>query len=237
MNRLIVLLMVSLIAFPSAFGADEKPTPARESLQPFQLLIGKWNAAGIPEGTPDERQKGHWSETLDWNWQFKGQDAWIAVAFEKGKFFKKGELRPLPTKNTFQLKVTTTDDKTLHFEGVYKDKYLSVERVDDKTKETQKLLFALLHGNRITYSYEVKPAEKTFYTRVYRVGATKDGEPFASIGASEKECVVSGGVGTSTVTYKGKTFYVCCTGCRDAFYDTPEKYIAEFEAKRAAKNK
>ena len=32
------------------------------------------------------------------------------------------------------------------------------------------------------------------------------------------------------VAYQGKTYYVCCSGCRDAFRDDPEKYIKEFEA-------
>ena len=35
--------------------------------------------------------------------------------------------------------------------------------------------------------------------------------------------------------YKGKTYYVCCGGCRDAFKDDPETYIKEFEAKQPKK--
>jgi YHS domain-containing protein len=37
------------------------------------------------------------------------------------------------------------------------------------------------------------------------------------------------------VTYKGKTYYVCCTGCRDAFKENPEKYIKEFEESKKKK--
>ena len=47
---------------------------------------------------------------------------------------------------------------------------------------------------------------------------------------------VSGGIGTIPVTYMGKTYYVCCTGCRDAFRDEPEKYIKEFEARKKKKD-
>ena len=55
-----------------------------------------------------------------------------------------------------------------------------------------------------------------------------------SLGATEKkqECVVSGGVGTMTVSYKGETFYVCCSGCRDEFNANPEKYVKEWKAKK-----
>src|SRR5439155_27072915 len=71
------------------------------------------------------------------------------------------------------------------------------------------------------------------YTTLFRsqVASTKIGE---SLGATEKkqECVVSGGVGTMAVSYKGETFYVCCSGCRDEFNANPEKYIKEFKAKK-----
>jgi len=31
------------------------------------------------------------------------------------------------------------------------------------------------------------------------------------------------------------TYYVCCSGCRDAFNENPEKYIKEFNAKKGQK--
>ena len=42
----------------------------------------------------------------------------------------------------------------------------------------------------------------------------------------EQACIITGGLGTSTVTYKGKTYWVCCSGCRAAFEEDPEKWIA-----------
>jgi len=42
-------------------------------------------------------------------------------------------------------------------------------------------------------------------------------------------CVVSYGTPESQVTYKGKTYYVCCSSCRKEFLATPEKYIKEYE--------
>jgi YHS domain-containing protein len=221
----------------SISGADtQKASTSKEALQPFNLLIGSWKGSGIPEGTPDERQKGHWTEKVTWGWQFKGDDAWISVTFEDGKHFSKGELRHIADKNLFELKLTTTDKKAVTFQGSLKEKQLALERVDEPTKETQRIVFSLLHHNRFLYRLEVKPADKTFFTKLYQVGATKEGVPFAEVGHPERECVVSGGEGTIAVSYNGKTYYVCCTGCRDAFKETPEKFVKEFEEKRKKKN-
>ena len=110
----------------------------------------------------------------------------------------------------------------------------SFTREDDQKKETQRLVISLLHSNRYLYRYEVKPRGKTLFARRYQVGCTKEGVDFAG-GDGKPECVVSGGLGKITVSYKGQTYYVCCSGCADAFKEEPEKYIKEYEAKK--KNK
>ena len=39
-----------------------------------------------------------------------------------------------------------------------------------------------------------------------------------------------------TISYKkAKTYYVCCGGCRDAFNDNPEKFIKEYNERKAKK--
>jgi YHS domain-containing protein len=108
-----------------------------------------------------------------------------------------------------------------------------VERVDEKTAETHRLVMSLLHNNRFVYRYEVKPKDRPLFVRKYQVGVTKEGEPFAGAGDAQPECIVSGGKGTIKVVHKDKTYYVCCSGCRSAFRDDPEKYIKEYEDKKA----
>ena len=69
------------------------------------------------------------------------------------------------------------------------------------------------------------------FAKEFKVEATRDG---VSLGGKESKniCVVSGGKGTMQVSYKGETFYVCCSGCADAFKENPEKYVKEFKAKK-----
>jgi hypothetical protein len=223
---------------PPAAGSEisAKPT-AKEALQGFKDLIGPWRATGAPEGTQREKQKGFWQESHQWEWRFKGDDVYLLLAIEKGKYFTQAELRYLPEKDQFQLTARTPNQETLTFVGAAKEHTLNLERADDKTKETQRLVLSLIHDNRFLYRYEVKPADKTLFKRIYEVGAVKQDVPFADGGSTGPECVVSGGLGTIKVSYKGQTYYVCCSGCRDAFKDNPEKYIKEYEEKKKAKTK
>jgi hypothetical protein len=229
------LLCCVVLAFSTAVFAAETPaSPAKEALKPFNDLVGSWGGTGEPEGTRAEKLKGFWTETIGWEWQFKGDDVSMKIAFDKGKYFKSGDLHYLADKKLFRLNVTTPEQKSLVFEGSFENKRLTLDRVDPETKDTQRLVFTLLHPNRHLYRYEVKKAESPSFVKQYQVGATKKGVPFAT-GDGYPECIVSGGRGTMPVMHKGKTYYVCCTGCRDEFKENPEKYIKEYEAKKGQK--
>src|SRR5439155_22791050 len=121
--------------------------------------------------------------------------------FDKGKYFARGELRYLPDKDRYQLKVQTVKKDELVFEGALKDKKLTLERADEKKNEKQQLVFSFLHSNRFLYQYEVKGADQPLFVRKYQVGVTKEGEAFAEGGDTGPECVVSGGRGTIKVTH------------------------------------
>ncbi|HEY1859002.1 MAG TPA: hypothetical protein VGG61_01530 [Gemmataceae bacterium] len=224
---------VVAIAFALPMRAADKPTEnaAKEALKELNDYIGEWKGNGAPEKAKPTAKES-WTETVNWSWRFKGDDAWITLDIKDGKFLKTGELRYLPEKKRYQLKAVDKSDNKLVFEGDLKDGYLTLDREDEKTKETQRLTMNLAaEGVRFIYRYSHKPEGKTLFVKDYQVACTKEGE---SLGASAKknECVVSGGLGTIAVSFKGETFYVCCTGCRDAFNENPEKYVAEFKAKK-----
>jgi hypothetical protein len=217
--------------------ALSKPSSPKDALQPFNVLVGSWKGTGAPEGTKEERAAGAWTETISWVWQFKDKDAWLVVEFDKSKHFTTGELRYAPDKDKkdveprFTLKLTAPDKSTATYAGTLKDKVLTLDRTDGPADEQQRLVFSLLHHNRHLYRFETRPAGTTVaFTRKYQVGATKEGVPFADV-PKGPECIVSGGLGTIKVSYQGKDYWVCCSGCRDEFKDSPEKYIKEAAAR------
>jgi YHS domain-containing protein len=229
-----VLIAVALVALSPLTAADKPGPTAKEALQVFNDLIGSWKGTGQPQGTREERDKGFWQETIAWQWQFKDKDVWLRGDLDKGKHYTRFEIRYLPEKDAYELKAITPAKETHTFTGKFEEKRLTVDRADDKNKRTERLVFSLLHFNRHLYRFEVRPEGHTTFARVYQVGATKLGVAFAS---EDKgiECIVSGGKGTIPVSYKGKTYYVCCTGCRDAFNEEPEKYIKEYEEAKKKK--
>lgn len=232
MNLIAIPLLVAIM-LPAA---DPAPASAREALKPFNLFVGKWKGTGIPDAPGGAKTKEFWTETVEWTWQFKGDDAWLTANFDKSTAFKSGELRYDAKSKQFAFSTVSAKDKKATFRGELtagkgKEQILSLERTDDEAKAKERLIFSLLHHNRYLYRLETKPDGTASFARQYQVGVTKEGESFADV-PKGPECVVSGGTGTMRVTHGGKTYYVCCSGCRDAFKDEPEKYIQEFEAKQ-----
>lgn len=235
-----IFAVIALLGYVAAIDADQespKKTP-REALQTFSDIIGDWKCTGTPVGSKDDVQKGFWTERMSWEWQFKDKDVWLKGAFEKGKNFTHGEIRYVPDKDHFTLTLTLLNKEKVTYVGSVeirdKTKIITFER--DGNKETQRLVFTLLHSNRFLYRYEAKPDGRPLFAKKWSVGATKEGESFA-VGDGKPECIVSGGAGTSPVSYMGKTYYVCCSGCRDEFNANAAKYVKEYEAKLKAKKK
>jgi YHS domain-containing protein len=233
--QICILLGLAGIGLP---GADEpgKRAPV-DALRPFNDLIGSWRGAGTPEGTRAEQQRGFWLESISWTWNFKDKDAALKAAITKGKHFTSAELRFLPDKDRYRLTLTTPAKQELQFVGSLKDNVLTVERNDETKKETQRIVLSMFHGTRFIYRFEVKPEGRASFAKLYSVGCTKEGVAFAGPGDNSPECVVSGGLGKIKVTYKGETYYVCCTGCQEAFKDDPEKYLKEYAARKAKEAK
>lgn len=213
---------------------DDKSSP-KDALKGFQELIGSWRATGEPAtGSSAEKSKGFWKETISWSWKFKGNDAWLTFTIDKGKHFTSGELRSQGD-DKFQLIMTGPDGKKQTFEGklASNGRKLVAERTDTDRTDDAKLTISLVGEIRFQYSLETRPRDRKLYTKLFQVGATREGESLAgSAKSNAPECVVSGGLGTMKVMHKGETFYVCCSGCLEAFKDDPEKYIKEFKAKK-----
>jgi hypothetical protein len=230
-----VLILATVVQVHLFAGSQGQLTP-RQALQPFNDLIGSWRGTATPAGTKQEQQDNFWTETITWEWQFKDKDAWLSVAFDKSKHFTSGTLRYVPDKDRYTLTLITLGKEEKAFTGKLDDKKLTLEGAADGKGDVDRIVITMLHDNRHIYALDRKKAERTSFSNVFKVGATREGVAFAA-GDGKPECIVSGGLGTRPVTYMGQTYYVCCSGCATEFNADPARYVKEFEAKKANKAK
>jgi len=213
-------------------AADTDVEARRTGLQALNDFIGVWKGTGGPDKPKLDPKDPIWKETINWCWGFKGDDAWLTFTIRDGKYVSAGEVRYMPAKDRYTLKLTDAKQQVLNFHRRLERSYLTFERVDPASGETQQIVMnSAADGIRFVYRYATRPRGRTVFTKVYQVAASKEGESLGTTG-KKNECIVTGGLGTIAVTYMGETFYVCCTGCRDAFNEEPAKFVKAYKEKK-----
>lgn len=231
MLRRITGLVVVLAAASGLAGAADPPklspqeaAKAKKALQEVQDFMGIWNLEGTQKvGARTEA----WKEQVDWAWKFKTAVPTVRVTFAegKGKYFTTGELTYAVAKKKYVLALNKPDKSALTLEGQLRLGALRLEGKDAKTGDVYRVTMnTLADGIRFALKVEKQDGGKGPFADAFAMTGNKEGE---SLGAAAKkpECIVTGGAATIAVSYQGKTYYVCCSGCRDAFNENPEKFI------------
>jgi YHS domain-containing protein len=200
----------------------------QEALAPLNSLIGGWRGAGqVRRGSI----RGAWRETGTFVWKFGGGKVGIEYRVKDGKHIGTGLVSWDAAKKQFTMDAVFADGSKRAYRGKLEKKVLTLESTPNDSGEISRVTLRQLNEKRILVLYEKRRATSSFYSRVGEVGYTREGTRLASSGSSGPECIVTGGAGTIKVSHEGKTYYVCCTGCRDAFNDDPVGILADYRAK------
>ena len=212
----------------------------KKALKPIQVVLGPWHAI-------IDKSKDY--EDLQWVWDWKTDRAQPALAMatkEDGAYFKTMRLTFLVEEEKFQMTVADKEGKQRVLQGTFTAE--PTDRPGDDKKQTPQRTFKLLltetgdakdrwqivmnqqDNNR--YLLELARLRGKTFVRFDTIGSQREGTSFALDDSDfkEKTCVISQGLGTMQVSHKGKSYWVCCSGCKAAFEEDPEKWIAKFEA-------
>lgn len=215
--------------------AAEPPSKIRqrEALSELQVLVGQWRGVGQPRrgSTRDS-----WIESSEWQWAFEGESAALTFESEKGRFYRRGSISALDEPKLFQLEMTRADDQVDLFRGsLDDDSTLVLLAVGEHTDSVARIsIRTVASGDRLLMLLERGTKAVGRFTRIAEIGYTRKGSGFGQ-GNSQRECIVTGGLGTAAVTHNGKTYYVCCGGCRELFEDDPEGVLEDYRQRLAEK--
>ena len=222
----------------SVADSGEKFANVRAALKPLQILIGSWNGTSRNAALD---QPG-------WAWDLKTdpKQPALKIKSEKGKYIREGRLTFHPSSQEFEFTAMDGDGKKHTFRGAFSEPVQDVPGDDKKLQRTYKLqlteqeadsngeqwrlVINQQENNRYILEVDRKRGTGSF-NRVDTINTQREGTSFAlsDTDYGDKTCIISQGLGTISISYKGKSYWVCCTGCKAAFEDEPEKWIAKFE--------
>ena len=226
---------------------DQSSAKVIEQLQTFQILLGKWNWT-------TKKTFGSFAkhgEDMRWVWDFRTDRNLPALTFttEQHPYFVAGALTYLPAEEKFRLTTQSPEKQQRVFVGTWADGGEPMEEHDGKKtqrryklelKQTEpaegeqwKVVFNQLDNDQFLMDVTRRPATGSNYTALDVVRQQREGTSFAAVDSDNPgpKCIVSGGLGSMTVTYQGKSYPVCCTGCAAAFNDDPERWLKKMAAK------
>jgi len=228
----IVIAGIGLAIAGDAAPVDQQAVIAQ--LQPQQFLIGRWRGVGqVRRGS----SQGAWQEKVEAIWELSKDRTGIRWTAADGKLWKSALLTAGTDAQSVVLRVSLPDDTIRDYRGRRDGERLVLESDPDGQQDVHRVTWTQLGDNRLTVLFERRGINQSFFQRVAEVGYQREGTRLAAVDGNGPECVVTGGLGTIAVSFEGQTYYVCCTGCRDAFNDDPKGILAAWEARRQKKAK
>ncbi len=224
----------ALVVATTVIGDDQSSVDPKEQLSKLQPLVGQWRGVGQPQRSST---KDSWIEEADWAWNFDKDAPALVARQPKGKYFSELRLTAASNARHFQLKaIPAGGGDALRFAGTLDEQnQLALTANAPREGLPARLSFRFAAGgDRLLVLMEKPGSADGQFARLAEVGYTRQGSGFGK-NVAQRECVVTGGLGTIEVTHNGKTYYVCCTGCRDYFNDNAEKVLAEHAAHAKSK--
>ena len=234
MSRLLLGLTVLLAA--GTIADDKSSTDQKEQLSKLQTLVGQWRGVGQPQRSST---KDSWIEEADWAWNFDKDGPSLVAKLPKAKYYSQLRLTAGSKEGDFSLAASpTAGGGPVRYAGKLDGQGQLVLRVEEQRDDLpHRLSFRFAAGgDRLLVLLEKQGPTSDQFARLAEVGYTRQGSGFGK-NVAQRECVVTGGLGTIEVTHNGKTYYVCCTGCRDYFNENPDKVLAEYAARKVAEKK
>ncbi len=212
----------------------------------IQVVLGSWR------GTTN-KEVGDFKalEAPNWIWDFRSERAQPALVMKsaKSQYMREARLTYLTDRQIFRMLATDKDGLAHTLEGqlispveefegddrrVHRKYKLQLTEIGE-VKDALQLTLNQQDNNR--YLFEVERKRGNRFMRVDTIGTQREGSSFAlnDTDYKDKTCVISGGLGTSQVSFNGKSYWVCCSGCKAAFDEEPARWVAEYEAKQKEK--
>jgi len=233
-RRAFALALLLPLLCGAIFPGDDDHQGRQEDqkrLAPYAGLVGPWKGTGqVRRGSA----QGAWRESAAWEWKLAPESAALILKIDDGKYLKSLMLTPADAAGEFVVDAVLTDGTHRTFTGKSAaSDVLALACTDENAVGLAKITLKPLHETRFLLLLEGKKRENDRLTRFGEVGFTRQGVSFAA-GESYPLCIVTEGRGTIRVQHQGKSYFVCCDGCRELFESDPDAVIAEAK-KRAEK--
>ncbi|MEX2287954.1 MAG: hypothetical protein WD648_12745 [Planctomycetaceae bacterium] len=206
-------------------------------LQPLHVLVGTWRGVTV-------RAIGGAKaiESPEWSWDFLSDSLQPALVLtsKTSPYLHKARLTFLADRRVFHCVVSDANGGERVYEGNFTQPPQEAPSSNGDLQRSFKL--RLVQVTPMPQSDELVFSQENNDRYLLEIHRTSDGSlkhydtvqtvrEGGSISIEPEKfgghrCIVSGGMGAIPVSHEGKTYHVCCEGCKAAFLANPMRWIA-----------
>lgn len=217
-----------------------------DRLSPLSFVAGDWKGVSQPKRGSNS---GAWSEKAHAAWSFDGIYPCLIITLQPGERCSQIVMAVAAESGRLIMELQQTGQTSVMLEMT---EFQSSPTSDPTAKSNQppqnswtfdspgepriRVTIRKINDLRMALLLEESANEKTAWRRKYEIGMTREGERLAEGNTGERECVVTGGLGSISVTHGGKTYFVCCEGCKQAFEADPDGTLAAYRKRQNKKS-
>jgi len=230
-------------------GAGRLPTTEETvaRLQPFQIFLGRWRWV-------TQKKFGDFPKTgedLQWVWDFRTEPKLPAIRAKSDEhpYLREIRLTVDPAgEDQYQAWVSESQGGgQRRLAGTWEEDHSPAERPDGKILQRSfklklqqvepvegdqwQLTLSLLDNDQFLAELRRRMPGGETWQQLDTVRQQREGTSFAVAESDNPgpKCVVSGGLGSMSVSYEGKTYPVCCSGCAAAFNEEPLRWLSKLK--------
>ncbi|MFZ9091846.1 MAG: hypothetical protein ACO3FE_17360 [Planctomycetaceae bacterium] len=235
----------------AALTTDQKVESVIDKLKPIQILLGQWRGTTRREFGEFKAVDAH-----EWIWDLQSQpdQPALVIASDNSPYLQTGRLTWDLEQQEFLLEGEDLDGNARTFRGNFTEEPHEVLGDDDKPQkvfrleltqtqpddsgEQWQLAIAQQENNRYLLQVDRRRGNASF-ARHDTVSTQRDGTSFAlnDTDYAERTCIISEGLGTTELKWKGRSYWVCCSGCKAAFEEDPATWIARAAERQDKKSR
>lgn len=231
----------------NAAGALPSTEETVARLQPFQIFLGRWRWV-------TQKKFGDFPKTgedLQWAWDFRTEPKLpsMRAKSEDHPYLKEIRLTVDPADaDRYQAWIRESDGSPVRrLTGTWEADQSPSERPDGKILQRSfklklqqvepaegdqwQLTLNLLDNDQFLAELRRRVSGGETWQQLDTVRQQREGTSFAVAESDNPgpKCVVSGGLGSMSVSYEGKSYPVCCSGCAAAFNDDPQRWLSKLK--------
>lgn len=243
MPKSVSLLVAPVLLLTCALSSDELQGRRIHALAEIGFCVGDWQGVAQPQRGSS---KGAFTEQLQVQWGFAEDETRLRFEFGSEQLISQlviasrdngQRLSAVLHQQDSRIQLTPSDVGDAGRTGSKEKLSRWIWSSQQDHFPGYRVTLQKISEIRLLLLVEQQQGHGLPWKRIVAYGMTRKGHRLAGDDRDRRECLITGGKGVIEVIHEGKSWFVCCQGCRQVFQKDPAAAVAAYRGRLSAENR